>query len=303
MRFIIFVLIVVLANTYYLFGQEIEEVTIGSQTWMAKNLDVVTYRNGDTIPRVTDPKALYTRTYGAWMYYNNDPANGEIYGKIYNGYAVLDPRGLAPEGWHIPLNKEWKTLEIYLGMSQEEADKTGYHRGTNEGSKLAGGSNLWIDGDLKNNNEFGKSSFNGLPGGYQLYKSRNLGETAMWWSSSLKLSSDSVLSIRHLEATDSSIVSDAIFLFAGCYVRCIKGPPLSVNCNNPGDINIKIYPNPAQDEIHILKYEGRIAIFNSLGIEVWNGYVQEGASIDISGFAEGCYIVRMKDRIAKFIKW
>ena len=93
----------------------IPSVTICSQTWMKKNLDVTVYRNGDPIPQVTDPKAWLTLTTGAWCYYNNDPANGPVYGKLYNWYAVTDPRGLAPAGWHVPSDAEWTALTDCLG--------------------------------------------------------------------------------------------------------------------------------------------------------------------------------------------
>jgi uncharacterized protein (TIGR02145 family) len=82
---------------------------------MRENLDVVTYRNGDIIPQVTDPSLWSSLTTGAWCYYNNDANNGGIYGKLYNWYAVNDPRGLAPEGWHVPTDEEWETLTNKLG--------------------------------------------------------------------------------------------------------------------------------------------------------------------------------------------
>lgn len=90
-------------------------VTIGNQKWMEKNLEVVTYRNGDVIPQVTDNTAWAALTTGAWCYYNNDPANGAIYGKLYNWYAVYDSRGLAPQGWHIPTYAELTTLRTNFG--------------------------------------------------------------------------------------------------------------------------------------------------------------------------------------------
>ena len=90
------------------------EVTIGSQIWSCKNLDVSTYRNGDPIPQVTNPTAFTNLTSGAWCYYNNDPALGAIYGKLYNWYAVNDPRGIAPQGWHVPNDNEWQKLIKYL---------------------------------------------------------------------------------------------------------------------------------------------------------------------------------------------
>lgn len=77
-----------------------EEVKIGDQIWMTQNLDVDKFRNGDPIPEVTKAEECNkTDDEGkpAWCYYNNDPANGKKYGKLYNWHAVNDPRGLAPE--------------------------------------------------------------------------------------------------------------------------------------------------------------------------------------------------------------
>lgn len=89
---------------------EIEKVRIGSQTWMQQNLGVDHYRNGDLIPEVRDSEEWEKLNTGAWCYYNNDPENGKKYGKLYNWYAVNDPRGLAPDGWHIPKKEEFETI-------------------------------------------------------------------------------------------------------------------------------------------------------------------------------------------------
>ena len=91
------------------------DVTIGTQVWTSCNLNVDRYRNGDLIPEVTDPVAWTTLTTGAWCWHENNSANGPIYSKLYNWYAVNDPRGLAPVGYHIPSNTEWTTLSNYLG--------------------------------------------------------------------------------------------------------------------------------------------------------------------------------------------
>jgi hypothetical protein len=92
-------------------------IVIGTQQWQAKNLDVAFYRNGDPIPQVTDATAWASLTTGAWCYYNNDSTQGNKYGKLYNWYAVNDPRGLAPQGWHIPSDTEWTILETTLDGS------------------------------------------------------------------------------------------------------------------------------------------------------------------------------------------
>ena len=155
--------------------------TICGQTWMVKNLDVSTYRNGDPIPQVTDPAEWASLTTGAWCYYLNDPTNGPIYGKLYNWYAVNDPRGLAPTGWHIPTNDEWLTLVDCLG-----------------GEDIAGGklketgTTHWLEPNIGATNETG---FTALPANLRqptgdfsplfstfLY----LGVGAHWWTSTEK---------------------------------------------------------------------------------------------------------------------
>ena len=91
-------------------------VTIGSQVWTSKNLNVATYRNGDVIPQVQNEKAWAKLTTGAWCYYNNDSKNGAIYGKLYNWYAVNDPRGLAPKGFHISSDSELNNVTDLKGI-------------------------------------------------------------------------------------------------------------------------------------------------------------------------------------------
>ena len=91
------------------------DVIIGSQTWTGCNLDITTYQNGDPIPQVQDATAWGALTTGAWCYYNNDINNGCTYGKMYNAYAVNDPRGLAPIGYHIPSEAELSILISYAG--------------------------------------------------------------------------------------------------------------------------------------------------------------------------------------------
>src|SRR5688500_248117 len=95
------------------------EIKIGGQTWMTSNLDVSTFRNGDSIPEVTSAEAWVKAAKEgkpAWCYYQNDP--GKSYGRLYNWYAVNDSRGLAPVGWHIPTNEEWILLEETVGVSR-----------------------------------------------------------------------------------------------------------------------------------------------------------------------------------------
>jgi uncharacterized protein (TIGR02145 family) len=148
-------------------------ITIGTQVWSIKNLDVSTYRNGDLIPQVADATTWANLTTGAWCYYNNDPANGAIYGKLYNWYAVNDPRGLAPLGWHVPSSGEWTTLSTTLGGDAVA------------GGKLkTTGTTIWAS---PNTNATNESGFTALPGGSRYYDGNgvfaNVGGYGNWWSS------------------------------------------------------------------------------------------------------------------------
>lgn len=113
-------------------GNTYKTIQIGNQRWMAENLKVTRYRNGTAIPTVTSNTDWFNLTTGAYCNYDNSTSDAAIYGRLYNWYAVNDSRNIAPTGWHVPSDEEWKTLEKYLGMSQSEADDTGW-RGTNEG--------------------------------------------------------------------------------------------------------------------------------------------------------------------------
>ena len=143
-------------------GREYKTVQIGDQCWMAENLNASRYRNGDLIPEVKDPAEWANLTTGAWCYYENDPGNGTIYGKLYNWYAVNDPRGLAPNGWHVPSDAEWKILEMYIGMTQEEADTESNSRGDKGGKLKEAGEVHWLTPNAGATNETG---FTALPGG------------------------------------------------------------------------------------------------------------------------------------------
>jgi uncharacterized protein (TIGR02145 family) len=94
-------------------GNSYPTAKIGNQIWTTQNLQTTTFRNGDPIPEArTDAewKAACSKKKPAWCFVGSNPNSLKIYGKIYNQYAVLDKRGLAPLGWHIPSDKEWDIL-------------------------------------------------------------------------------------------------------------------------------------------------------------------------------------------------
>ena len=183
-----------------------EPVQIGNQIWMKRNLHESRYRNGDPIPEVRDSAQWANLTTGAWCYYKNN--QNSIFGKLYNWYAVNDPRGLAPQGWHIPSDSEWKVLTNFLG-----------------GEEIAGGklkdstTNYWLKLSSGATNE---SGFYALPGGYRQFDSKfgDAGNYANWWSSA----ESSITS-----AWFFNIVSEYNYLYRidddkkyGFSVRCVK---------------------------------------------------------------------------------
>ena len=132
-------------------GNIYKTVTICNQIWTETNLNVSKYRNGDIIPQVTDPTQWRNLTTGAWCYYLNDTANGPIYGKLYNWYAVNDSRGLAPTGYHIPSDSEFTILTTCLGGESVAGDKMKETSSTH-----------WI---IPNTVATNASGFTALPGG------------------------------------------------------------------------------------------------------------------------------------------
>jgi uncharacterized protein (TIGR02145 family) len=153
-------------------GNIYQTIQIGDQKWMSENLKTTHYQNGDVIPNLISNNDWINTSSGAYSDYDNNPSNSNTYGRLYNWYTVDDDRGICPVGWHIPSDEEYKELEMCFGMSQSEADDTVW-RGTNEGSKLAGNADLWSNGNLEQNTEFGTSGFSVFPAGYRFYNNGN----------------------------------------------------------------------------------------------------------------------------------
>ena len=147
---------------------EWKTVKIGSQIWLGENLNIATFRNGDKIPEAKTAEEWQKANDNkqpAWCYYNNDPKNGEKYGKLYNGYAVNDKRGLAPEGWRIPTDWDWELLEAELG---------GYMVAGNKMMKTTGEADLHKGTNI--------SGFDALPAGYRVNLFERVKEQASYWA-------------------------------------------------------------------------------------------------------------------------
>jgi len=208
----------------------IDEVIIGTQTWTTKNLDLSTYSNGDSIPQVQDVKTWSNLTTGAWCYYENQTANGTKYGKLYNWYAVNDPRGLAPTGYHIPTKEEWAILITNLGGPKAAEAKMKSISGWN--GKAVGTNS---------------SGFSGLPSGFRNSNTdgtrfREIGESSYWWSSTETLTSENHKAAYYCNLNNSDLyigveVFFQFFVESGLPVRCLKGEKKKIASQNKIDNN------------------------------------------------------------------
>lgn len=173
-------------------GQVYKWVEIGNQTWMAENLNY--------------------ETPNSWWYDNNS-ANGDIYGRLYKWEAALT---VCPSGWSLPSDDEWKTMEMALGMSKSEADDE-FLRGTDEGGKMKSTSG-WIN----NGNGTNSSGFNARPGGDRLSSGSfvELGIAGAWWSSTESQYSKAVH--RSLGGDIDQVFRFIYTTRAGLSVRCLQ---------------------------------------------------------------------------------
>lgn len=168
-------------------GNTYNVVTIGNQCWMKENLKVSKYRNGNPIPTNLSNTQWQTTTSGAYAIYGNVPANDSLYGKLYNWYAVADPNGLCPTGWHVPTDSEWNILvknldpqaDTSLNSSVQSPITGGLMKATGD---LQAGTGLWEDPNMGATNS---SGFTGLPGSSRYFDGSFafVGQWGYWWSS------------------------------------------------------------------------------------------------------------------------
>lgn len=193
-------------------------VLIGNQVWMAENLKTVKYQNGDSLQTIIDNNEWIGLQSGAAGIYANDENNLHTYGRLYNWYAVNDNRNIAPAGWHVPTDAEWKQLELYLGMSPSEVDGVD-NRGFDESDDLKAESGWYEDGNGTNS-----SGFTGLPSGYREYDNgtfQSLTLNGFFWTAS-ELENSSAWH-RDLDYNTSLIARNGYNKGYGFSIRCVKG--------------------------------------------------------------------------------
>ena len=196
-------------------GYNYDLVAIGDQCWFAENLRNEHYANGDEIPGELSNSEWGNTTEGAQAVYNNDASNLSDYGRLYNWYAVDDARGLCPSGWHVPTDGEFMTLEMELGMSESEANGSGW-RGTDQGTQMKSSAS-----DSPSWNGTNSSGFSGLAGGYRNSNGAFLseGDIGYFWSASAYGAN---AWFRFLDGGDTEVFRFYNYQRYGFSVRCVR---------------------------------------------------------------------------------
>jgi uncharacterized protein (TIGR02145 family) len=190
-------------------GNEYSSVILGNQEWMVENLKTAKYSNGDIIPNTTSGSEWIALTTGAWAYYNNNAQLENPYGKLYNWYAVTDPRQLCPSGWHIPSDSEWTVLTDFLGGIYQADERM-------KEADFAHWNPSGYNGD-------NSSGFTGLPGGRRYYSDGSflyMTNIGYWWSSTQATSTTAWC--RALGYNYSGVNRGDYFYKNGNSVRCIR---------------------------------------------------------------------------------
>ncbi len=193
-------------------------VKIGDQTWMAENLKTIKYRNGDHIPNVTNQQEWIDFTSGAYCYYNNNLSNAFIYGNIYNWFALMDDRGLCPEGWNAPDIDDWMELIDFAG-GLEFAAVSLKHKGLD----------FWEYPNLGANNTTG---FTALPGG-QLSSSdfHGINRFSTFWTST-EQQEGFMANYILMNSGMTRVFINMMFINYGHSVRCVKQKENKNNFND-----------------------------------------------------------------------
>ena len=293
-------------------GNIYNSVILDTQEWVKENLNVAHYNDGTVIPQVTDPTEWATLTTGAWCYFDNNAANGAIYGKLYNWYAVAGihdtisstpNKVLAPTGFHVPTDSEWTTLTTFLGGLQVAG-----------GEMKEMGTNHW---ETPNTGATNNSNFTGLGDGFRMDFGffTGMGLYANWWSSTetLQVTANQLYPwIRHLDHDNIAVTQSQSTKTTGFSIRLISDTVFSDTPSNMGTIKgeaIRIYPNPADNNVVIdlssltTLSNWMYVISNTLGQEMTRGKLLSQQTVisvkDLLG--EGLYFIQVYDALGQVL--
>ncbi|MFN5213176.1 MAG: FISUMP domain-containing protein, partial [Bacteroidota bacterium] len=243
-------------------GNVYKTIVIGTQEWMAENLNTSRYRNGDIIPTGLNNNAWSTTTAGAWNYLTDDSSFACPYGKNYNWYACADSRNLCPTGWHVPTDLEWSTLINLLDPNANGGANPNIAGGTMKTTgTIQEGNGLW---NFPNSGASNNSGFSGVPVGYRnsLGSYFNNGNSQRWWSNTQNTTDNSLAITRILDYNSDMVTRNANFgKRNGFSVRCIKdnssyGVINSLDCGtaiNNGTLNQGVFASGVSS---VISYTG-----------------------------------------------
>ena len=197
-------------------------IKIGNQWWMAENLRATRYNNGDLILQISDSSSWNDSNAGAYCEYENGSGASDPAGFLYNHFAVVDTRGIAPTGWRVPSDDDWRVLERALGMSETQTQSLAW-RGTDQGDQLkSSNADKWVS----SNNSFptNKSGFDALAGSCRLFNGLwgvpGIKYTGFWWSSTGYQTDQAWY--RYLDYNNPAVFRSHVDRRYGMSIRCVK---------------------------------------------------------------------------------
>lgn len=232
-------------KVYDIDGNEYKTIKVGGQVWMAENLRVSRYNNGDPIPRGLGNDGWFNASFGACAVFpyssiyglNSDEEVVRAYGKLYNWHAVKDKRGLCPAGYHVPDQWEWHQLIDHLIFENNWTEDPEDIEGIGNKLKSCRQIDSPLDGDcdtdehpfwMRHNLHFGTDAvgFNALPSGYRAVTGqfREIQVRASWWTSSRHLDQEHVAMCQTIVFESGGIVFAPRLVMSGYSVRCVRSP-------------------------------------------------------------------------------
>lgn len=268
----------------------------GTQCWMGSNLRTSQYANGASIPTAVSDAAWQSATNGRYAYYDNNSGYNAVYGKLYNWFAVADPRGLCPDGWHAPSIEDWTTLELHLGMPPDEVDMSGW-RGNDEnvGGRMKSDGGLWYDPEVNVTNT---SQFSAEPAGLRVFAGpyQSITFSTHFWSTDI--TGDGNVETRTLNYFWAGVGTSIELPQQGFSCRCVWDQIIDGVDELKLGGTLRLAPNPGRDRVIVTvdatELPVYIAVHDAQGRTVSVRAIADSRwDMDVSGFARGAYIIKL----------
>lgn len=194
-------------------------ILVNGQEWMVENLRTTTYANGDPIPNVSGSWSQVTT--GAWVHYGNNSQNDVPHGKLYNWYAVADPRNACPTGWHVPTDVEWQLLGVAFGVPVVQMGQDGFVGADQNVGGSMKTTTLW---NAPNTGATNASGFSAIGSGYRsgvIGTYAGLGVQGHWWNTT-ETSQGANGRARVLFNDNAGLMRTNVTKVQGSSVRCVR---------------------------------------------------------------------------------